>query len=248
MNTVSDELNQLRARAMISPTLISRELIDARGRAALGSARRKASDTLMRPLHFLHRIIQASELSTALHIHYFTVSDAFLRHRDTVSKGDNAESDTLGMLSAVYVAKGTHTRCSCENNGSCAMPGHLFLYEANDRYGLYDLNTMMPNETLQGIVIDCVPLQTALASSLKCFYNHTCLNILLSAYQTPMMVTRLSDSSTTRFDQSSKIELLVRELFLLRISRMIHHSINITYNVLRSIAVILIRVGSIGSM
>ena len=211
---VNDELNQLGNLSMISPSLISRQLVESRTEAALSSARQRASDALMSSLSIVHGVTQSNELITALSINYFAVNSAFVIDDVIVTADDNSEPTNIGMLPAVYVRRETNKSCSCKNNTSCPMPGHLFLYDTNDRYGFYDLNTMVPNETLPGIVIDCVPLQTALSSSLECFYNQTCLNILLSAYPTPIRVLPLNKSLSKRFKPVNPVSLLVRELFL----------------------------------
>ena len=59
------------------------------------------------------------------------------------------------------------------------------------------------------MVVDCLPLQMALASSLECFYNPTCFNILLSAY-----LAILDKSFPSRFLPTTNNERLIQELFL----------------------------------
>ncbi|CAF0883894.1 unnamed protein product [Adineta steineri] len=56
-----------------------------------------------------------------------------------------------------------------------------------------------------------------LSSSLECFYNQSCLNILLSSYTNPLNISILNQSLSSRFVSTTKIELLINELFLEKI-------------------------------
>ncbi len=98
------------------------------------------------------------------------------------------------MFANEYILKGTTTSCSCQINDSCPLPGNLYLYDAWEMYGYYDLNTIETNETLLDLVVNCIPGQTTFASSLECFYNQTCLNVLLSGYQTSINISILNGS------------------------------------------------------
>ncbi|CAF1506958.1 unnamed protein product, partial [Adineta steineri] len=91
---------------------------------------------------------------------------------------------------------------------------NLYLYKTYETFGTYDLNRIKANETLSGIIIDCLPSQMVLSSSLECFYNQSCLNILLSSYKNPLNISILKQSLSSRFLSTTKIELLINELFL----------------------------------
>ncbi|CAF4262063.1 unnamed protein product, partial [Adineta steineri] len=84
-----------------------------------------------------------------------------------------------GTFGNKYILENSTLVCSCQNNGSCPLPGNLYLYKTFETFGVYDLNKIEVNETLSGIIIDCLPSQMTLSSSLECFYNQSCLNILL---------------------------------------------------------------------
>ncbi|CAF1127472.1 unnamed protein product [Adineta steineri] len=66
-----------------------------------------------------------------------------------------------------YILKNSSQVCSCQNNDSCPSPGNLYLYKNSETFGIYDLNRIKANETLSGIIIDCLPYQMALSSSLE---------------------------------------------------------------------------------
>ncbi|CAF1476576.1 unnamed protein product [Adineta steineri] len=104
--------------------------------------------------------------------------------------------------------------CFCQNNDSCPLPANLYLYKTFETFGIYDLNRIKANETLFDIITDCLPYQMALSSSLECFYNQSCLNILLSSYKNALSISILNQSLSSRFLSTKKIDLFVDELFL----------------------------------
>ncbi|CAF4494048.1 unnamed protein product [Rotaria socialis] len=73
--------------------------------------------------------------------------------------------------------------------------------------------TIVPNETFPGLAVDCLPLQTGFASSLKCFYNQSCLDTLLLTHSTMFDVEILNQSLPSRFPLTTSIESIVHELF-----------------------------------
>ncbi|CAF3913855.1 unnamed protein product [Adineta steineri] len=94
------------------------------------------------------------------------------------------------------------------------MPGGLYFYEAWETNEYYDLNVLVANVTIPGLVVDCLPIQTMFASTLECFYNQSCLNILLSAYQVNINISILNTSLSSRFTPTTTLNYLVNELFI----------------------------------
>ncbi|CAF4361657.1 unnamed protein product, partial [Adineta steineri] len=83
-----------------------------------------------------------------------------------------------------------------------------------ETFGICDLNRIKANETLFDIITDCLPSQMTLSSSLECFFNQSCLNILLLSYNNTLNISILNQSLSSRFLSTTKIGLFVDELFL----------------------------------
>ncbi|CAF3953325.1 unnamed protein product, partial [Rotaria sp. Silwood1] len=214
-NTTLNVLEQFANSSLIHSMILSETLLKTKTEATVNLLHRISSATLIRPLTLVHRIAQANELVTALSTNYIAVTEKFGLAETTVTVND--ELLYVGMFENRYVFNKTTTPCTCKNNGSCPIPANLYLYDAFEKYGFYDLNTMEANATLSGIVIDCFPLKTTLASSLECFYNQSCLNILLSGYQKTINVSILDQYKSSRFLLTTPIEPLLNELFIEKI-------------------------------
>ncbi|CAF3140112.1 unnamed protein product [Rotaria sp. Silwood2] len=89
------------------------------------------------------------------------------------------------------------------------------------------------NETLPGIVIDCLPLQAIYASSFECFYNQSCLNMLFKAYSNKMDIQILNKSLPSRFPLTASIKTLIDDLFIEKM--MIQTNYDLYFNACRSV-------------
>ncbi|CAF3745066.1 unnamed protein product [Rotaria sp. Silwood1] len=203
-NTINDAFNQFANSAIITRMALPEELLKAKMQAALDLMRRTASSAWMKPLTAIHRITQANGFMTGLLTNYIAVQPGIFTE----------ETRLMWTLMNTYILKGATKSCSCQNDGSCPMAAGLYLYNMRETYGLYDLNILQPNSTLSGIVIDCLPLQMTLASSLECFYNESCMNILFSIYSKTVNISILDASSPSRFLPTTNIEFLINELFI----------------------------------
>ncbi|CAF3537998.1 unnamed protein product [Rotaria sp. Silwood1] len=189
---------------IISSTVLSEDRIQINIQEAVNEIQRTASNTFLLPLTTIQQITQINSFMTGTSINY----------------GISEVSQPLELIESIqviankYLRKGTTTNCSCLNKVSCPMPGGIYLYDVWKTDGFFDLNTLVPNETLPGLVVDCLPLQTTFASSLECFYNQTCLNKLFSTYSTMINVEILDQSLSSRFPLKTNIESIVRELFI----------------------------------
>jgi hypothetical protein len=216
-STIVDTLNQFENSPLINSMLLTEELFEAKVHATLHSLSQMASSNFIQSRTVVHKITQANQLVTGLLTNYIATTEKFglvlPNYADIFTPSRNI-SPLIGMFANRYISKNSAVACSCNKNASCPLPGNLYLYNINETNGIYDMNEIKANETLSGIIIDCLPIQMTLSSTLECFYNQSCLNILLSSYQKQINISILDQSLPTRFISTTKIELLVNELFI----------------------------------
>lgn len=199
-----DVFSQFTNSTTISPFVLSEELIKANTRASFNLMFQTASSAWLRPLTTLLRMTQANGFMTGLITNYVAIQSGRLVD----------ETRFVETKMNTYKLKGTNQSCSCQTNGSCPITAGFYLYNMKETYGIYDLNIIQPNSTLTGIVINCLPMQTTLDSSLECFYNESCMNILFSVYSRPHDISLLDASLPSRFSPTVNIALLINELFI----------------------------------
>jgi len=204
-NSLIGGIDQFTNSTLINSMVLSEELLQAQTKADLDLAYRTASSILVRPFIAIRQITHANGFITGLLVDSVIVQLGSLL----------GETGQVWRKVSNYIPQGTTRSCSCQSNGSCPLPGGLYLYEAWEVYGNYDLKKIIANETLPGFIFDCLPLKMTLASSLECFYNESCLQILLSAYYPKTInVSILDNSTTSRFEPTTTIEQLINELFV----------------------------------
>ncbi|CAF1532675.1 unnamed protein product [Adineta ricciae] len=81
-----------------------------------------------------------------------------------------------------------------------------------------------PNQTIPGLVLSCLPIDSLLLSTLECFYSSPCIQMLIewrsfnATVQTNdsrfTSVTPLDPMRNTRFPPTTKLEKIVSELFI----------------------------------
>lgn len=204
---VNDELEKFENSPMISSAVFPEALLRARAQANLDTVFRKASNAFKQSIQLILRITLSNGFITGLSTN-FVIMERY---------SELAVSFPVDIWAIIYIGRDVGGRvpiCYCHYDESCPLPGRLYLYNNFSIDYLYTLNTMIPNATLPGLVVDCVPIQMILASSLECFYNQACLDVLLAAYPRYINVSKLDEVLPSRFLPTSRIDYIINELFV----------------------------------
>ncbi|CAF0789444.1 unnamed protein product [Adineta steineri] len=215
--TIMDVLDQFDNTPLINSIVLTEEVLKVRVQATLSLLLQMAASNFIQSTTVVHNMTQVNQFATGLSTNYITTMGiSGLSEQNSALLGPNMAplSFHLSMYGNKYILKNSTAACFCGSNGSCPHPGNLYLYNASDKLGTYNLNEIEANQSLSGLIIDCTPIQMTFSSSLECFYNQSCLNILLSSYPTKINISILNQSSPTRFHSTTKIEFLIHELFI----------------------------------
>ena len=165
----------------------------------------------LRVLDIVSEIIQGEHVITALQnnylmampVHYekgFLYNQTFSVTRRSGSVRNPSAVDSAGS-------------CDCERSMDC-----LFSMVVNDRdmyYGLSDIYYSVPN-----FYTGCYPLRALLYSSLTCFFDEDCLDIITSAYVSydtlPSNIRLLNTSQLTISTAETSIITLANRIFVER--------------------------------
>ena len=95
--------------------------------------------------------------------------------------------------------------CTCTSQSTCIYESTLRGY----------LNSQI-NFTVPGFYVGCYVTESLLQSTLECFYNQTCINILQSYYRSPAQinVTALNPSLSSQYFVNSTIQDLINNLMV----------------------------------
>ncbi|CAF3916101.1 unnamed protein product [Adineta steineri] len=117
----------------------------------------------------------------------------------------NYEMYLLGGRGYAYTYPMSYGDCSCSLSATCIEQSSMFRY-SNGRV-LY---------SVPGMYTGCYIVESLLQSNLKCFYNQTCINKVLSYYATPssMNITALDNSLPSNFFPNSTLEEVINEMMV----------------------------------
>ncbi|CAF1031606.1 unnamed protein product [Adineta ricciae] len=101
-------------------------------------------------------------------------------------------------FSPIYTNPMKYQSCSCGTSSLCCEP------------------VIIDNSIIDGLFIGCYPMKTILQSSLQCFYNETCLQIILSYFQKSSSnnISFQILSSNNSYGTDEKVEQMVDRLFV----------------------------------
>ncbi|UJR11723.1 hypothetical protein I4U23_015904 [Adineta vaga] len=218
MDTTTDTLDDFHNSLMVSSILLTKESLEVKVQAALDFLRYMASSNFRQSITIVHELSQANQLMSGLLTNYIGQID---QSGHTYGGGT---FDLISIDSNLYKLKHSTGICSCKSNRSCPIPGNIYSKKIFEKFDIYDLNVLEPEKTLSGIIIDCIPLQMTFSSSLECFYNQSCLNILFSSYENQLNISILDQSIPSRFNSTTKIEYLINELFIEEIFKEINYT------------------------
>ncbi|CAF1496550.1 unnamed protein product [Adineta ricciae] len=215
--TMIDTLKQFNESALINPILLTEDFLETKIQSALHSLLEMISSDLVQSILVVNKMAHANQLMTALSTNSIPITKEYQpteQLADVFHLPTMSISTYVGVFENIFIQKDSTKSCSCKNNVSCPLPGSIYFYNISQKLGVYDLNQIQSKETLPGLIVDCLPIQTTFLSTLECFYNRTCLNRLLSFYLKQINVTVLNQFVPSRFNQTTKIEFLLNELFI----------------------------------
>ena len=204
--TLAMSVEDFELSPLVSSTLFSRRLLESKVQEAIDNLRLLASDRLLRPLKTVHQITLINDYLTGVSTNHVVRA----KQADETIKVDFSE-----VPSTQYLQINSTKACKCQSQGSCPIVGSLYLQEALDTQGFYDLNTIVADHIIPGLIVDCLPTQMMFASTLECFYNQSCVDLLISSYSgTIEEIAILNENIPSRFAVTTKIEKLIDELFI----------------------------------
>jgi hypothetical protein len=123
-------------------------------------------------------------------------------------------------MSLRFVSRADYdNNCSCGTNSSCTVPQGFYCRTTNCN----PLETK-PNQTVPGLVVSCLPVDSLLLSSLECFYNISCIQMLIEWYSydwsnatvdpRAVNVTPLNPLISSRFPPTTTLDNIVSQLFV----------------------------------
>ncbi|UJR19293.1 hypothetical protein I4U23_022422 [Adineta vaga] len=192
-------LSNVLSSSLVSAEILSRALVQLQVNIQYESVRSAGQWHLSVLISFLRLVLTGSRLMNGLG----TNSYLMIKSNDSL---------TANIGINIYQLNSSTSPCYCVTMDNCAMPGAIYTIPRLPTFGYYNLESLTSYSIpIQGIQPGCYPLESVLGSTLECYYNLTCIELLISTNQS---FQPLSTILTTRFLQSTTIETLLNELMV----------------------------------
>ncbi|CAF3888438.1 unnamed protein product [Rotaria sp. Silwood1] len=199
-NIVSDAVNEFSATIFVSPRALSRTIFDTYTDTLVDQFNKTTLENFRTLNGFISSIIDESRFISALRTNFYTRSVPDSGNYTTFS---GIYPQKVNLTQSSFMSNKT---CRCDQTSNCIYPA-----------GIYNQSkAIIPNEAFSndasllfavpGVQVGCVPQNALLQSTLECFYNQSCLDIVITLTGALRTVSALNISnSISRFHPTTTI-------------------------------------------
>lgn len=169
--TVNESLVVFNATAYFSVQLTPKVELLVRANSFLTTFQTRTPKNFQQVLKLNRDIIQSNQLLTA------SFTNAFLRYVSLEDVNRNGPNDL-----ETWWINSLDPTCNCGTSyTSCVRTFQSYYQTIYSQSG--ELASFLLNQTIKGLYLGCVPLETALQSSVECLFDPPCLVLILIALQ-----------------------------------------------------------------
>ncbi|CAF0825632.1 unnamed protein product [Adineta ricciae] len=192
--TISYSIDEFAAEHFISSEVMSSEIFDYQIEQLVNQMKTTTTNNIRHISGFLALNIFQSRIYSALRTNYF------IRLRPEI---------VYSITNTRQYSNGSNV-CRCDVHIDCGRPARFYNYSG------YTVTLKAQKSVLfsiPGLMVGCLPYNSLLSSTLKCFYNSSCINQIEKYIPSFSLVSPLS-SSLSRFNPNTKVSVLLDQLFV----------------------------------
>ncbi|CAF1213581.1 unnamed protein product [Rotaria sordida] len=206
---VNGALIEFAAMTILSPSALSRDVVSTYIGTSIEQFQKNTLDNFRPLYHFVSSLVEEQQFLSALGTNFYT--------RGVLG------SNNFVTFSAIYPQQVDLTQssfmsnetCQCNRTSDCVYPA-----------GIYNqTRSIIPNEVfsldvsplfmIPGFQVGCLPQNALFQSTLECFYNQTCLDIVISLTGALRTVSPLNISNSySQFSPTTTIAVLFDNLMI----------------------------------
>ncbi|CAF1356585.1 unnamed protein product [Adineta steineri] len=197
MQTVNQSIQQSLSSLMITKQLLSEENFNLHINSMINEAKSNAPSTFIRLLSLLQATNHGNAIVSAYGTNYQYKASVY-----------DLFQTTLYTQAIIY-----DDNCSCQLNSTCIINASFI--EMNSTQSI----------TINGLKMGCTPSGSLLASTLECFYDQSCINLIqtMAGYNTNITPIPLNINNS-RFLMNMTVMNLVNDLFVEKWSAIMNYS------------------------
>ncbi|CAF1430761.1 unnamed protein product [Adineta steineri] len=197
MQTVHQSIQQSLSSLFITKQLLSEENFNLHINSMINEAKSNAPSTFIRLLSLLRATNHGNAIVSSYGTYYQYKASVY-----------NTFSTTLYTQAMIY-----DNNCSCQLNSTCIIDASFI-----------KTNSTQPI-TVKGLKMGCTPSESLLASTLECFYDQSCINLIQTMAGYNKNITPIPLNITnSRFLMNTTVMNLINDLFIEKWSTIMNYS------------------------
>ncbi|CAF4033211.1 unnamed protein product [Adineta steineri] len=197
MQTVDQSIQQSLSSLMITKQLLSEENFNLQINSMINEAKSNAPSTLIRLFSLLQATNHGNAIVSAYGTNYQYIASIY-----------STFSTILYTQAVMYDGN-----CSCQLNSTCIINASFI-----------EMESVQPL-TIKGLKMGCTPSESLLASTLECFYDQSCINLIqtMTGYNENITPIPLNITNS-RFLMNMTVMNLINDLFVEKWSAIMNYS------------------------
>ncbi|CAF3879329.1 unnamed protein product [Adineta steineri] len=197
MQTVNQSIQQSLSSLMVTKQLLSEENFNLHINSMINEAKFNAPSTLIRLLSLLRATNHGNAIVSSYGTNYQYKASVYDLHQTT-----------LYTQAMIY-----DDNCSCQLNSTCIINASFI-----------EINSIQ-SITIKGLKMGCTPSESLLASTLECFYDQSCINLIQTMTGYNKNITPIPLNITnSRFLMNMTVMNLINNLFVEKWSSILNYS------------------------
>ncbi|CAF0948424.1 unnamed protein product [Adineta steineri] len=205
--TISNDLNQFLAQQMVTSQAVSREVFEAQVVALIEQMQTTTVANMQYIDQLVSQIIAGSQIMSALNNNRYLIQNPLLSSF-SIKHG----AYLVGNYAISNVSNPSYIYCDCTFMTNCTYQAGYYNYSIRPPQGETTLYKPSPPPIfiVPGMLVGCMPHDSILQSTLECFYNRSCLNLIgISQTTTPLNAT-----APSRFRVNTTVNAMFEQLFV----------------------------------
>ncbi|CAF4055871.1 unnamed protein product [Adineta steineri] len=205
--TISSDLNQFLAQQIVTNQAVSREVFEAQVEAVI----EQMQTTTIANVQYIDQLISLitlnSGIMSALNTNRYVVQNPLVSSY-TIEHGRYP----IGNYIISNTSNSNNTYCDCADLSNCTFQAGYYTYSIRPAQGqsIVYKPSPLPMFIVPGMLAGCLPHDSMLQSTLECFYNRSCLD-LIGISQT---ITSLNATVPSRFQVNTTVNTIFKQLFV----------------------------------
>ncbi|CAF1241258.1 unnamed protein product, partial [Adineta steineri] len=205
--TIGSDLNQFLTEQLATSQALSREIFEAQVVALVEQMQTTTVANVKYTDQLVSEVILNSGIMSALNTNYYLSYNPLVSTYNIIHGNypvGNYIISNASILDNIY--------CGCQYQSNCTFQAGFYNYSIRPAHGEFNIYTPSPPPIfiVPGMLVGCLPRDSMLQSTLECFYNRSCLDLI----GVSQAIIPLNATVPSRFRVNTTVNTMFEQLFI----------------------------------